>query len=226
MVGGVNTATASSDSTINPPTSYATGPGAKSAVSTTTVTTTTPTVGASTGTATDLTPPVAPNYATNGASTTTDSSTGSGATHATRPYVAPPGSSSKKSTGTAAVTPTPAPAAPPVDTTAQTEPRAADGTVAATNTKLNERDRGPSNLTPMNQGNSKEELRITQAIRKSVIADKGLSFNAKNVKIITIGTKVTLRGPVANEQEKASIASRAKQTPGVTDVDDQLEIKK
>jgi osmotically-inducible protein OsmY len=39
-------------------------------------------------------------------------------------------------------------------------------------------------------------------------------------------SKVTLRGPVKSEQERSAIESRAKQTPGVTEVNNQLELKK
>ncbi len=93
------------------------------------------------------------------------------------------------------------------------------------NTKMNVRDRASSAVTPIDQGNSKTELAISASIRKAVVADKSLSFTAKNVKIITVGSKVTLRGPVKTEQEKATIEARARQAPGVTEVDDQLEVK-
>jgi hyperosmotically inducible protein len=46
------------------------------------------------------------------------------------------------------------------------------------------------------------------------------------VKVITVGSKVTLRGPVKTAQEKATVATLAKQTPGVTAVDDQIEVAK
>jgi osmotically-inducible protein OsmY len=84
---------------------------------------------------------------------------------------------------------------------------------------------GHSALTPMNQGNSKSETQITADIRKTVMADKSLSFTAKNVKIITQGTKVTLRGAVKSDAEKSSIETEARNTAGVTDVDDQIVIK-
>ena len=104
-------------------------------------------------------------------------------------------------------------------------PGVADQSKNADNTKINDRDRHGA-VTPMDQGNSKAEVNITAAIRKAVLADKTLSFTAKNVKIITVGSKVTLRGPVGSEQEKAAIESRARQTAGVTEVDNQIEIKK
>src|SRR5579864_9496400 len=40
------------------------------------------------------------------------------------------------------------------------------------------------------------DRRITQDIRKSIVADKGLSTYAHNVKVITQNGKVTFRGPV------------------------------
>jgi hyperosmotically inducible protein len=118
----------------------------------------------------------------------------------------------------------PPPAPPPADATVVDDPGSHDHTMSADNTKINDRDRHGT-LTPMNQGNGKDEIKITAAIRRGLMGDKSLSFLAKNVKIITVGTKVTLRGPVKSDQEKATIESRAKQTPGVADVDDQLEVK-
>lgn len=100
----------------------------------------------------------------------------------------------------------------------------ADHTKDATNTKINDRDRHGA-LTPMDQGGGGDRT-ITAAIRRAVVADKALSFTAKNVKIITVGGKVTLRGPVKSDEEKSSIEAKAKAAPGVTDVDNQLEVKK
>lgn len=77
----------------------------------------------------------------------------------------------------------------------------------------------------MDQGSSSAETKITAAIRKGIMADSTLSFTAKNVKVITVGTKVTLRGPVNNAQERAAIAALATQAAGVTAVDNQLEVK-
>jgi hyperosmotically inducible protein len=78
----------------------------------------------------------------------------------------------------------------------------------------------------MNQGNSEDEIKITTSIRHGIMRDHSLSFAAKNVTIVTVGTKVTLRGPVNSDAEKTAIESRARQTAGVTEVDDQLEVKK
>ena len=57
--------------------------------------------------------------------------------------------------------------------------------------------------------------------------DKSLSFTAKNVKIITIGGKVTLRGPVKSDAERAAIEAAARRAVGSgAQVDSQLEISK
>ena len=76
----------------------------------------------------------------------------------------------------------------------------------------------------MDQSNAKSDLAITQAVRKAVAADKTLSTNAHNVKIITSNGVVTLRGPVKSAEEKSIIAAKAEQAPGVKSVDNQLEI--
>ena len=119
------------------------------------------------------------------------------------------------------VSPAPAPAFGPSVTT---NPGAGDNTGGADNTRINARDRNGT-LTPIDQGNSKAEIGITASIRRGVMGDHSLSFTAKNVKIITVGTRVTLRGPVKSDAERTEIENLARQTAGVTDVDDQLEVK-
>lgn len=110
----------------------------------------------------------------------------------------------------------------PTQTTTTT---AMDTKPAADNTKVNERDRHET-VTPTDQGNSRSETDITAAVRKGIMDDESLSFDAKNAKVVTTGTKVTLRGPVKTAEERATIEQIAKKTTGVTDVDDQLEVKK
>lgn len=96
-------------------------------------------------------------------------------------------------------------------------------TKEADNTGLNERDR-QATTKPLDQGNSAAETDITASIRKGIMADEKLSFNGKNVKVITVGSKVTLRGPVQTDQARVAIAAIATQTPGVSEVDNQLEV--
>lgn len=92
------------------------------------------------------------------------------------------------------------------------------------NTGVNERDRNDVSLTPMDQGGSESDRKITQQIRQAVIADDSLSFSAKNVKIITLAGKVTLRGPVKSAQERDAIERAAVRVAGAGQVDNQLEI--
>lgn len=93
------------------------------------------------------------------------------------------------------------------------------------NTERNVRDRGDTTLTPEDQIESESDIKITADIRKAVVADESLSVNAQNVKIITRNGVVTLRGPVESEAESVKLGLIAKQTAGVTQVDNQLEIK-
>ena len=94
----------------------------------------------------------------------------------------------------------------------------------ADNTDINERDRNQQALTPMDQSNTKADIKVTQAIRKSLM-EKEMSTNAKNIKIITRNGNVTLRGPVASAEEKREIAKLAKAVPGIKKVSNQLEVK-
>jgi len=80
-------------------------------------------------------------------------------------------------------------------------------------------------LTPVDQSNASSDLEITQEIRKKVIDNDDLSFNAKNVKIITVGGKVTLRGPVESAEESKAIESSARAVRGVARVDNQISVK-
>lgn len=94
----------------------------------------------------------------------------------------------------------------------------------ADNSGKNVRDRSETAVTSGDQSNTQADLNITQEIRKAVMADKELSTNAHNVKIITANGVVTLRGPVKSAEEKANIGAKAQHAAGVTRVDNQLEI--
>lgn len=114
---------------------------------------------------------------------------------------------------------------PPAEPPGTNEP-AAGTNAAPDNTKVNERDRNDAAKTPLDQQENERDLKITQQIRQAVMADKSLSFTAKNVKIITANGKVTLRGPVNTEQERSSIEAAARKVAGITHVDNQIEVKK
>lgn len=95
----------------------------------------------------------------------------------------------------------------------------------ATNTEINVRDRDATAVTPFDQNENAADRQITQAVRSNLMKVDDLSFNAKNIKIVTQNGKVTLRGPVANDKEKVQIADIVSRVSGVTGVDNQLDIQ-
>lgn len=97
----------------------------------------------------------------------------------------------------------------------------------ADNTKKNERDSPAVETprpTPLDQGQSSADVDITAEIRRDLVANDALSMNAKNVKVITKEGVVTLRGPVASEDERAVVVTTVQKVTGVKTVDNQLEI--
>ncbi len=72
-------------------------------------------------------------------------------------------------------------------------------------------------------GTSDEQ--ITREIRKSIVSDKDLSVYAHNVKIIAQGGKVTLKGPVHSEAEKATVGAKASAVAGEQNVINDVTVK-
>jgi osmotically-inducible protein OsmY len=96
---------------------------------------------------------------------------------------------------------------------------------AADNTALNIRDRDDRTLTPLDQGNSQADVNTTAQIRKAILAVKNMSMDARNVKIITMDGRVTLRGPVDTIAEKNLIGEIADRIARSENVDNRLEVK-
>ena len=96
---------------------------------------------------------------------------------------------------------------------------------AADNTAINQRDRSGETQTSGDQANSSPATQTTAAIRRAVMADDSLSMTAKNIKIITAGDTVTLRGPVQSAEEKTKIEQLAQSAAGNAKIDNQLEVK-
>jgi hyperosmotically inducible periplasmic protein len=92
------------------------------------------------------------------------------------------------------------------------------------NTGKNVRDRSDNALTPLSASNDSADVETTRKIRRALMDDKSLSTTAKNVKVITVDGKVTLRGPVKSEQEKIAVADQAQRIAGPGKVNDQLEV--
>ena len=107
------------------------------------------------------------------------------------------------------------------DKTASSKPSA----VEPDNTGKNVRDRSESAKTAGDQSENEADRKITQEIRKTIVADDKLSTSAQNVKIVTNDGKVTLRGPVKTAAEKAKIAQLAAKEAGKATIDNQLDIK-
>lgn len=80
-------------------------------------------------------------------------------------------------------------------------------------------------VTPIDQGNNASDLKVTQQIRKQVVSDSSLSFTAKNVKIITVNGRVTLKGQVNSDNEKKWIEATADKVVGSANVDNQITVK-
>jgi hyperosmotically inducible protein len=158
----------------------------------------------------------APNEITTGAPAGNGATAGS----TTNAYGAPTGNGVTDGSSTVW-----APGAGPTAGNPATSPTPAPSRPDADNTRVNERDRGPS-TTPMDQGNNDTDLKITQKIRQAVMGDGGLSFTAKNVKIITNKGTVVLRGPVKSDDERSRIDAAAKSVAGSSNVINEIEIKK
>jgi len=94
----------------------------------------------------------------------------------------------------------------------------------ADNTKINQRDRSQKELTADQQGETKQDREITQKIRRAIVNDKSLSTYAHNVKIITVGGMVTLKGPVRSEEEKRAIEEKATQIAGNEKIKSEIDI--
>lgn len=92
------------------------------------------------------------------------------------------------------------------------------------NTEINERDRADDAKTPFDQHENSRDIDITAKIREQIV-DTEMSINAQNVKIITEAGRVTLRGPVANEEEKKRIEEIATTVAGAGNVTNQIEVE-
>lgn len=79
----------------------------------------------------------------------------------------------------------------------------------ADNSKANAADRNTAAKTPLDQSNDQESIDVTAGIRRAVLEDKSLSASAHNIKIVTEGNVVTLRGPVASAEEKKRVEALA-----------------
>ena len=75
------------------------------------------------------------------------------------------------------------------------------------------------------QSNAKSDVETTAKIRKEIMADKGLSTYAHNVKIITANGAVTLKGPVTSDTERQRVAQLAADVVSADKVSNELTVK-
>jgi len=94
----------------------------------------------------------------------------------------------------------------------------------ADNTKVNKQDRAKGAVTADQQKETAADRELTQKIRKAVMDEKTLSTYAHNVKIVTQGGQVTLKGPVRTEEEKRMIEAKAAELAGADHVVNQITI--
>jgi osmotically-inducible protein OsmY len=92
------------------------------------------------------------------------------------------------------------------------------------NTAVNRRDRAASAQTAGQQSNGRSDLDTTRQIRRAIVKDKSLSTYAHNIKIITQGGKVTLKGPVRSEEEKTAVEAKAADVAGAGNVTNQVSV--
>ena len=93
------------------------------------------------------------------------------------------------------------------------------------NTGMNRADRNSDQTTAEQQQKDRSDRNLTDQIRRSIIADKSLSTDAHNVKVITRGGQVTLKGPVRSENEKRAVEGKAAEVAGEDKVISELTIK-
>ena len=95
----------------------------------------------------------------------------------------------------------------------------------ADNTRPNVRDRAGSELATLEPGNLQADADTEAQIRREIIADNGMSANARNVKITAINGRVILCGPVDSAGEKRLIGAIADRIAQTGNVDNQLEVQ-
>jgi len=94
------------------------------------------------------------------------------------------------------------------------------------NTKINQRDRDPNQPTADQQKNDRTDRMLTRNIRRSIMADKSLSTDAHNLKIISQNGTVTVKGPVKSDDERRAVIAKAVAVAGSADkVTDQISVK-
>jgi len=95
---------------------------------------------------------------------------------------------------------------------------------APDNTRMNKGDSQKGATTADQQKMNPSDRELARKIRASIMDDKALSTYAHNIKIIAQDGKVTLKGPVRTEKEKADIEAKAAAVAGAANVTSEIEV--
>ena len=94
---------------------------------------------------------------------------------------------------------------------------------APDNTAQNEKETDKDAANPTDQGNSAKDVQITKDIRSEIMGQE-LSFNSKNIKIITRNEHVTLKGVVESDAEHQAILKIAGNHANTAKITDDLKV--
>jgi hypothetical protein len=83
----------------------------------------------------------------------------------------------------------------------------------------------PAHPNATDTSNEKVDIELQALVRKTIVDDNSLSTSAKNVVIVVKAGEVTLRGTVPTADEKTRIETLATDVAGVSNVDNQIEVK-
>jgi hyperosmotically inducible protein len=92
------------------------------------------------------------------------------------------------------------------------------------NTKNNQGDASKGAMTADQQKMNPADRETSRQIRSAIMKDKTLSTYSHNIKIITQDGKVTLKGPVRSDDEKANIEAKAAAVVGADNVTSMLTV--
>ncbi|MES2981053.1 MAG: PRC-barrel domain-containing protein [Verrucomicrobiota bacterium] len=91
------------------------------------------------------------------------------------------------------------------------------------NSAQNEKEMRKDAVNPTDQGDSDKDVQITKDIRQAIM-DSEMSFNAKNIKIITQNEHVNLKGVVESDEEHQAILKIARAHANTDKISDNLKV--
>lgn len=108
--------------------------------------------------------------------------------------------------------------------TAGTATPAAEAQQMAPDDTGRNREREQGKAEADDQSNQAGDLELTARLRRAITDDDTLSVNAHNIKIVSRGGKVTLRGPVDSPDEKRKVEALARKAAAGRAVTSELEV--